>query len=45
MAEGKEVFLGLNQKGVITALILFLFCTPLCWIPLMIESMKAAEKK
>jgi hypothetical protein len=45
MAEGDEVFLGLNQKGVIVMIVLFVFCTPLFWIPFVIDSMKAANKK
>ena len=41
MPQGKEVFLGLNQTGVIVAIVLFFVCFPLCWIPLVIDSMKA----
>ncbi len=41
MAQGKEVFLGLNQNGLIVFIILVLVCVPLCWIPWVVESMKA----
>lgn len=44
MAEGKEAFLGLNQNGLIIFIILLLVCLPLCWLPWVIESCKAAEK-
>ena len=44
MPEGKEVFLGLNKNGVILFIILIVVCLPLCWIPFIIDSMKAAEK-
>ncbi|MDP6958643.1 MAG: hypothetical protein QF645_07490 [Planctomycetota bacterium] len=45
MPQGKEVFIGLNQNGFILFLVLLFFCLPLCWIPFLIDSMKAAEKK
>ncbi len=45
MPQGKEVFIGLNQNGFILFLVLLFFCFPLCWIPFLIDSMKAAEKK
>ena len=41
MPQGKEVFLGLNQTGVITFIVLLLVCLPLCWIPFLIDSMKS----
>ena len=41
MPQGKEVFLGLNQTGLIVAIVLFLVCFPLCWIPWVVDSMKA----
>ncbi len=41
MPQGKEVFLGLNQNGLIVFIILVLFCLPLCWIPWVVDSMKA----
>jgi len=44
MPQGKEVFLGLNQNGVILFIILLLVCLPLCWIPFIVDGMKAAEK-
>jgi hypothetical protein len=37
----KEVFLGLNQTGVIVFIILLVVCLPLCWLPFVIDSMKA----
>ena len=45
MPDGKEVFAGLNQNGLIVFIILLLVCLPLCWLPWVIDSMKAAEKK
>lgn len=44
MAEGKEVFAGLNQKGVIVFIILLIVCLPLCWLPWVIDGLKAADK-
>jgi uncharacterized membrane protein YdbT with pleckstrin-like domain len=41
MPQGKEVFLGLNQTGVIVVIILFFVCVPLIWLPWVIDSMKA----
>jgi hypothetical protein len=42
MPQGKEVLLGLNQTGVIVAVVLFLVTGPcLFWIPWFIDSMKA----
>ena len=41
MPQGQEVFLGLNQTGVIVFILLLAFCFPLCWIPFLIDSMKA----
>jgi len=40
MPEGKAVFIGLNQTGLIVFIILLLVCLPLCWIPFLIDSMK-----
>ena len=31
---------GLNQTGLITFIVLFLLCFPLCWIPFIVDSMK-----
>ena len=45
MPIGDEVFFGLNKNGVILFIILLLGCFPLCWIPFLIDSMKAANKK
>jgi len=43
--KGDEVFFGLNKNGVILFIILLLGCFPLCWIPFLIDGMKAANKK
>ncbi|MEX0653625.1 MAG: hypothetical protein WD534_08480 [Phycisphaeraceae bacterium] len=43
MPQGEEVFLGLNKQGVILFIVLILVCLPLCWIPWLIDSMKAAK--
>ena len=43
MAQGEEVFLGLNKNGVIVFIILILVCLPLCWIPFIVDSMKASK--
>lgn len=44
MPQGQEVFFGLNKNGVILFVILLFFCLPLCWIPFLMDGMKAAEK-
>jgi hypothetical protein len=45
MPQGKEVLLGLNQTGLIVAIILFFVCLPLCWIPFIVDSMKGYPKE
>jgi hypothetical protein len=40
MAQGKIVFAGLNQTGVITFVVLLLLCWVLAWIPWVVDSMK-----
>jgi hypothetical protein len=41
MPQGKAVFLGLNQTGVIVMAVLFLVTGPcFFWIPFVIDSMK-----
>ena len=40
MPQGKAVFAGLNQNGMILFIILVLVCLPLCWIPFVMDSMK-----
>lgn len=43
MPQGKEIFLGLNQTGLIVFIILIVVCLPLCWIPFIVDSMKAEK--
>ncbi len=43
MPQGKEVFLGLNQTGLIVFIILVFVCLPLCWIPFIVDSMKGEK--
>lgn len=45
MPQGDEVFAGLNQSGLIVFIILLVVCLPLCWLPWVIDSTKAANKK
>jgi hypothetical protein len=41
MPQGKAIFLGLNQTGLIAFILMFFLCTPcLCWIPFLIDSCK-----
>ncbi len=45
MAQGKDVFMGLNLLGVVV-FVLLLFSIPfLCWLPFMFEQCMAAETK
>lgn len=44
MPQGDEVLLGLNKNGLILFIILLVVCLPLCWIPFIVDSMKAANK-
>ena len=44
MAQGAEVLLGLNKNGVVVFIILLVVCLPLCWLPWVIDSLKAAPK-
>jgi hypothetical protein len=41
MPQGKEVFLGLNQTGVIVFIVCLFLCLPLAIIPFFVDSMKA----
>ena len=41
MPQGKEVFAGLNQTGLIAFILLIVICLPLCWLPFIIDSCKA----
>ena len=43
MPQGKAVFLGLNQTGLIVAIVLLFLCLPLVWLPWVIDSMKGIE--
>lgn len=43
MAEGPEVFGGLNKNGVIVFVVLLFMCVPLCWIPWVVDSLKAQK--
>jgi hypothetical protein len=40
MPQGKAVFIGLNQNGVIVFIVLIIVCFPLCWIPFLVDSLK-----
>ena len=40
MGQGKVVFAGLNQTGVIVFVVLLFIALPLCWIPFIVPSMK-----
>jgi hypothetical protein len=40
MPQGKAVFAGLNQTGLIVFIVLIFLCLPLCWIPWVVDSMK-----
>ena len=45
MPQGKEMFLGLNQNGLIAFIVLLLLCFPLAWIPWLVDACKADPKK
>jgi len=40
MPQGKAVFAGLNQSGLVVFIILIVICLPLCWIPFLVDSLK-----
>ena len=40
MPQGKVVFAGLNQTGLIVFLVLLFVCAPLAFIPWVVDSMK-----
>jgi hypothetical protein len=44
MPQGKAVFAGLNQNGMILFIVLIFVCTPLCWLPWVIDSMKGVPE-
>lgn len=39
--KNKEIVFGLNMSGVVVFIILLLCCIPLCWLPWVIDSLKA----
>ena len=44
MADGQDVFAGLNKQGVILFIVLIFVCLPLCWLPWVIDSMKGVKE-
>jgi hypothetical protein len=42
MPEAQENYIGLNKNGLIVFIILLIVCLPLCWLPWVISSLKAA---
>ncbi len=44
MPQGQELALGLNKNGFIVFIILLVVCLPICWIPFVVDSMKAAQR-
>ena len=40
MPQGKAVFAGLNQTGLIVFIVVLIMCFPFCWIPWVVDSMK-----
>lgn len=45
MPQGKAVFAGLNQTGLIVFIVLLLVTGPcLCWLPWVIDSMKGESE-
>lgn len=44
MPQGKAIFIGLNQTGLIVFIILLLVCLPLCWLPFLIDSCKGTPE-
>lgn len=43
MPKGKEMFLGLNQNGLILFIVRVIVCLPLCWLPWVIDTCKAEK--
>ena len=43
MPKGEEFAIGLNQNGFIVFIILLLVCIPLCWLPWVIDGLKAEK--
>jgi hypothetical protein len=45
MPQGKEMFAGLNQNGLIAFIVILVFCFPLAWIPWLIDGCRADPNK
>lgn len=45
MPQGKEVFAGLNQTGLIWFIVLLVVCIPICWLPWVMDNCKADPTK
>jgi hypothetical protein len=45
MPQGKEMFAGLNQTGLIAFIALLIMCFPLAWIPWVVDGCKADQNK
>ncbi len=45
MPQGKEMFAGLNQTGLIAFIALLIMCFPLAWIPWVVDGCKADPNK
>ena len=43
MPKGKEMFLDLNQNGLILFIVRVIVCLPLCWLPWVIDTCKAEK--
>ena len=43
MPQGEELALGLNKNGFVIFIILIFVCLPLCWIPFVVDSLKAEK--
>jgi hypothetical protein len=44
MPQGKAIFAGLNQTGLISFILLLLLCFPLCWLPFVLDSCKGVPE-
>jgi len=43
MPQGEEFALGLNKNGFVVFIILLVVCFPICWIPWVVDSLKAEK--